>query len=125
MQPQCRTPKTKTYHSKAMAVNRIYISGSITKDIENAPAKFEQAEQRIRKLLPEAEVINPMKLPHEPHSTWEQFMALDLEELSKCDTIWMLPCWKESQGARLEHAMAKRNGLVIVEAVIHEIEEPC
>lgn len=99
-----------------MEVKRIYISGSITKDIENAPRKFEEAEQIVRSLFPDYEIVNPMKLPHEPHSTWEQFMALDIQELLKCNIIWMLEDWKESQGARLEYEMASRVGMTMIEA---------
>lgn len=93
---------------------RIYISGSITKDLANAPQKFEEAEKIAEHIFPGSEIVNPMKLPHDPESTWEQFMALDLKELRKCDTIWMLPCWKESQGARLEYEIAKIEGLTII-----------
>jgi hypothetical protein len=96
-------------------MKRIYISGSITKDLENAPRKFEEAEQLIAHMFPNVEVVNPMKLNHAPHSTWEQFMAVDLRELRKCDTIYMLPCWKGSQGARLEYETAKIEGLTIIE----------
>lgn len=52
-------------------------------------------------------VINPMKLPHKEGASWEDYMVVDLEALDKCDTIYMLPCWQRSHGARLEHAYAK------------------
>jgi hypothetical protein len=92
---------------------KVYISGSISSDLLNAPRKFEKAERRIKKMFG-AEVINPMKLPHVEGAEWEDYMAVDIEYLETCDTILMLPCWTTSQGARLEHAIAKRKGLNII-----------
>lgn len=72
----------------------------------HAPRKFQEAETRIRRMFGD-QVVNPMKLPHQEGATWEDYMVVDLEALDKCDTIYMLPCWIKSHGARLEHAYAK------------------
>jgi hypothetical protein len=98
-----------------MNIKRIYISGAITLDLEKAPQKFDSAVKRVRELFPDAEPVNPMTLPHPPRATWEEYMALDIAELKKCDAIYMLPCWTSSQGARLEHAIARKEGLTIIE----------
>lgn len=92
---------------------RTYISGSISADLQNAPRKFADAEKRVSAMLG-GDVINPMKLPHNAGATWEQYMAVDIMELIGCDAIYMLPCWQQSPGARLEHAIAAQIGMRII-----------
>jgi hypothetical protein len=92
---------------------RIYISGAITSDLFNAPRKFCEAERFLKRTFG-CEVINPMKLPHKEGATWEEYMVVDLEALRTCDTIYMLPCWEGSKGARIEHAEAQRQKMKII-----------
>ena len=47
-------------------------------------------------------------------SPWEQHMLRDIELLMGCGGIFLLPDWKESRGARIEHAIAKELGLLIL-----------
>lgn len=94
-------------------MKRIYISGAITSDILNAPRKFCEMERQLRREFG-CEVINPMKLPHKEGATWEEYMIVDLEALRTCDAIYMLRCWKDSRGARLEHAEAEYHKLKII-----------
>lgn len=42
--------------------------------------------------------------------SWESFIAMDLEILRRCDAVVMMPCWKESRGAKMEWAEAARSG---------------
>ena len=51
--------------------------------------------------------------------THEQYLEGDFRILDGCDIIYMLPNWKESEGAKLEHAYADENDIIIV----YEIEE--
>ena len=46
-----------------------------------------------------------------PDLAWEQFMAGDLEMLSRCDAIYMLPGWEDSKGAQIEHSRAIELGV--------------
>lgn len=94
-------------------MKRVYISGSISSDMENAPRKFSEAEQRVSRNFG-CQAINPLKLPHKEGAEWEDFMAVDLLELMLCDAIYMLPCWKQSPGAKLEHAIAKQIQIEII-----------
>lgn len=94
-------------------MERVYISGSISSDMANAPRKFSEAEERVARRFG-CQTINPLKLPHDGGAEWEDFMAVDLLELMTCDAIYMLPCWKTSPGAKLEHAIAKQIQIKII-----------
>ena len=92
---------------------KIYISGKITGDV-NYKEKFSDAEVRLRDLG--YEVFNPAIFPN--IFTWKDFMDIDLKILSLCDAVYLLDDWKESHGALIEEAEAKKLGL----PVIHEEE---
>lgn len=92
---------------------RTYISGAISSELATAPRKFADAEKRVIQMIG-GDVINPMKLPHNAGASWEEYMAVDILELIGCDTIYMLPCWQNSPGARLEHAIAAKTGMRII-----------
>ena len=95
---------------------KIYISGQISGvDYDLAFSKFEKAENKvISELLEIEKVINPMKLhPRLPERKWEYYMSVDLAELMICDAIYMLNCWGQSKGGRVEYAVAKELGLKI------------
>lgn len=95
---------------------KTYISGMIAGiSFEESIEKFEHAEQELLKIHTTIEkIINPMKLhPRAPERKWEYYMAVDIAELLLCDSIYMLKCWGQSRGARLEYAIAKEIGLKI------------
>lgn len=89
---------------------RTYISGKIT----GLP------EETARRLFAEAasgltgEVVNPMELvPPTASPTWTDYMVTDIAELLTCTHIFMLPNWRDSKGARVEHAIAVAMGLTV------------
>ena len=96
----------------------IYTAGPITADTDW------EREQNIRR----AEEISLaiMKLgaavfcPHTQarffngEMPWEEWIKRDLEVLSRCDAIFMIPNWKNSKGATAEHAFAKEHGMKIL-----------
>jgi hypothetical protein len=93
--------------------NRIYISGKITgMDEKEAFRIFEDAEKKMKELG--YNVINPMKLPHKHDKSWISYMEDDIEALMKCDSIFMLPNWRESNGARIEHQIALCKKMIIL-----------
>lgn len=47
---------------------------------------------------------------------WIDFMRNDIAVLITCDEIHMLPDWKESKGANIEHDLALALGIKIVYA---------
>lgn len=45
--------------------------------------------------------------------TWETWLETDIAWLSVCDAIHMLPGWRDSKGACVEHMVAKGLGIEI------------
>ena len=45
---------------------------------------------------------------------WEDWLATDISWISVCDAICMLPKWRESKGAVVEHMVATALGLEII-----------
>ena len=83
-----------------------YISGAITHD-PNYKAKFADAEMVLDHLG--YRVINPCILPE--GLRYHEYIDVDLLLVEVADTIIMLPDWKHSDGATLEHdhaAMLKK-----------------
>ncbi len=84
---------------------KIYVSGKIS----NLPkpeyeSRFRVAEQHLKAMG--YEVVNPLDLHETSAKTWDDFMITDILHLFKCDGIYMLNNWKDSKGARIEHAIA-------------------
>lgn len=93
---------------------RIYISGKISglhyPDVQD---KFNKAEQSI--LFNGDVPINPIRIsPYDPNKEWEDYMVDCIKALFDCVAIYMLPCWKDSKGARVEHAIAKELSIEII-----------
>lgn len=91
-------------------MSKIYISGKITGD-DNFKQKFEKASSLLTG-WEKHEILNPCELPVQEN--WAEYMIMDIKELFKCSHIFMLQDWKESKGARIEHAIALETGLTII-----------
>lgn len=98
-------------------MKKIYISGQISGlDLELAKQYFQKEAELLRQNL-EAEIVNPFDLftPEEEETfNWKQFMVRDVNALFTCDAIYMLKNWKNSRGARMEHAIAIESDMVII-----------
>lgn len=95
-------------------MTRVYIAGPMTGLPEfNYPA-FHAAAQRLRALG--FHVENPAENPEPPGKTWAGYMRLAIAQLVTCDTVALLPGWRASRGARLEHFLAGILGLQRVQA---------
>lgn len=91
-------------------VKKIYIAGKIDGD-DNYVEHFNQAEKDINDgIVGDGwEVINPVRFNESLHGfNREEFLYVDLAILSKCDAIYMLDTWKNSDGARTEFEFVKR-----------------
>ena len=100
-----------------MSMN-IYISGPMTGlDPSVIRTNFEVAENRIREKFPETDwIANPAKLlDFTDGLTYEQCLSVDLEQLARCDAIYMLKGWQNSKGCNRGYGFALGRDMVIVE----------
>lgn len=94
-------------------MKKVYISGQITglteKEVET---KFLAGELEI---INKGHVpVNPLDLPHNHDKSWASYMKKDIIALMDCDAIYMLDNWARSEGARIEHSLAKKLGIEII-----------
>lgn len=93
---------------------KLYIAGRITGlEYEEAESMFMMAETMIEKLGHEP--LNPLALvDQDPDRTYEDYL-LDALEIVLCsaEAMYMLPNWRDSLGARIEHAIAVEKCLPI------------
>lgn len=57
--------------------------------------------------------INPAEVVLPTLCDWEDYMCIYLHLLKQCDAIFMLPDWKESKGACVEHETAIKMNIPI------------
>lgn len=90
---------------------KIYVAGPMTglPDL-NFPA-FHAAAAHLR--AQGHTVINPAEINPDTTAAWEDCMRRDIAELVTCDGIHLLPGWRVSRGARLEHHIATSLGLMV------------
>ncbi len=93
---------------------RVYIAGKITGlDRVNALNLFAKAQIIIEDN--EYEAVNPFDVCEDtPDKHWSDYMGECHRELLKCDAIVMLPNWHDSRGARIEYAVAREMGILVV-----------
>ena len=91
---------------------RIYISGPITGCKNNNYDAFWKVENKL--IFEGFEVINPLTLCKNIDD-YKECMKLDIRALTYCDSIYMLPNWKQSKGACIEHAVALAIGLKVID----------
>ena len=96
-----------------MINERIYIAGKITGDADYK-AKFRNAETVLLAMdWNYWFIVNPVKECKE-HWSWLRCMIKCLFLLKDCKYVAMLPDWRESRGARIEHSVAKRLNKTII-----------
>ncbi len=100
--------------------NRIYVAGPMTglPDL-NFPA-FNAAAAELR-----AEgwhVENPAEHGIVDGAQWSDYMHTDLQQLSTCCAIYLLPGWSKSRGATLEAHVAQALGMAVYYAPNTEVQ---
>lgn len=91
---------------------KVYLSGRMSGlEEEEFKAIFKKAEMEL--IERGYEVINPCEIDYAVEGYAGQLLSA-LGELAKCDAIYMLNNWKESNGARCEYWFAKGMGIEIV-----------
>lgn len=93
-------------------INKLYISGSITGDL-NFKQKFRDYADYIDQNYTQYDVINPAEIVLPNLCDWEDYMCICLHLLNQCDAIFMLPDWKNSKGACVEHETAIKMNIPI------------
>lgn len=92
---------------------RIYISGKISGEEEAAcRAKFQTVQERLENRG--FEVINPLELVGDWNADRYEALSKCLIALQHCDALYMLPDWKDSEGARLEACFARKMGIWLI-----------
>ena len=95
-------------------MKRIYLAGPMSGLPGLNYAAFNEEAKRLRALSYAVE--NPAENP-EPHCrSWLGYMRMAVRQLSTCDAVFMLPGWRNSRGACIEHQLAVGLGLEIMEA---------
>tara|TARA_R110002012_G_scaffold163691_3_gene326078 strand:- start:518 stop:925 length:408 start_codon:yes stop_codon:yes gene_type:complete len=96
---------------------KVYIAGAITGyNLEERRQAFLSGAAMAFNFLPEPnlmKVINPMDLEHDHDKSWRSYMQECIVALTRCDAIFMMPCWSGSKGANLELKIAEGLGLKI------------
>jgi ribosomal protein L37AE/L43A len=96
---------------------KIYIAGKISGLVyEDALRTFAEAALEIERCGHEA--VNPMAengLDGDGKQyEWVEYMEKDIPLLLSCDAIYLLPNWKQSNGARIEKVIAEHSKMLIV-----------
>lgn len=106
------TQGTSTKNSQKIENMKIYLSGKISgTDLDYVRCLFDKVATTLRALG--HEVTNPLCNGLSETAPWEEHMAKDIIDLLQCEGIYMLQGWEDSQGARIEHAVAKELGKVV------------
>lgn len=94
---------------------KVYIAGKVSElDYNEVCKKFTLAEHCLIKHGHEA--VNPMKLVKEG-TNWVAAMGICIDDMLKCEAVFLLPDWGDSTGARLEALIAERKGLVVTDRI--------
>lgn len=97
---------------------RVYIAGPIT-GVENYEQTFKKEEVKLK--TAGHTVFNPAEIGKRLEKTrpgekisHEQYMNYLLPYLLQADAVCMIDGWEESDGARLEHDVAKATGKTFI-----------
>ena len=78
---------------------KIYIAGKITGD-KNYKIKFKRAEKLLRSLG--HSVMNPAWIAPSDDFTWTDYMQISGMMQARCNAVYFLKDWKDSEGAKIE-----------------------
>ena len=90
---------------------RTYIAGAITNNPDYIEHFLNGSVDVVNMGLTP---VNPIELEHNHDKTWSSYMKECLSCLLKCEAIYMLRSWENSEGAKIEYNLAKSLGLKII-----------
>lgn len=93
-----------------MLQSPVYISGPMTGLPDYNRGVFNAAAAKLRAIG--YEVVNPAEQPEQP--SWEEYMRHDIKLMMGCQSIFLLPGWQNSRGARIEFQIAESLRFCIV-----------
>jgi hypothetical protein len=82
----------------------VFLSGPIS-DRPKYKEEFAVALCEVRRRFQNAKIWNPAEMPDDRNYQW--YMRQRVNALFESSMIYMLPGWRESRGARAEHALAE------------------
>lgn len=83
----------------------IYIAGKVSGEpLAECTMKFGMAQKKIEALG--FNVVNPLALIEDCNTPWDVAMKKCIGALVNCDAVVLLPCWQNSNGAKIEHQLA-------------------
>jgi hypothetical protein len=92
----------------------IYVAGKVTGlPADEVAAKFKVAQTELEALG--WKVLNPVEFIT-PDEEWEIAMRMASSMLNMADSIYLLPCWEDSEGAKWEFNQAVKFGLSAIYA---------
>ena len=104
---------TSTKNSQKVENMKIYLSGKISgTDLSHTRKRFSDVADKLQALG--HEVTNPLCNGLSEAAPWEEHIAKDIINLIDCEGIYMLQGWEDSQGARIEYAIAKEIELKVM-----------
>lgn len=98
---------------------KIYLSGKITGlSFTEAYEAFGEAKEKLKK--EGWQPVSPIEIGTDAPAgasddeVYKAHLKADIVELTKCEAIYMMASWQSSEGATLEHDIAKSIGLRII-----------
>lgn len=98
---------------------KIYLSGKITGlSFTEAYEAFGEAKEKLKK--EGWQPVSPIEIGIDAPAgasddeVYKAHLKADIVELTKCEAIYMMASWQSSEGATLEHDIAKSIGLQII-----------
>lgn len=88
---------------------RLYLAGPMTGHEELNFPQFHRVAGKLRALG--YDVVNPAEINVDPDAKWHDCMRADIQQLVTCQAVALLPGWRNSRGAILEHHIAQALGM--------------
>ena len=111
-------------------VRHFYVSGPYSADTEekkrdNIHSASFWAQQLVAAGIPVfCPHLQSQDWEHKTSMTYPQFLLVDVYWVIRCDCLLMLPGWKKSPGALIEHAIAKALNMPIYYVGEHSTKPP-